>query len=81
VARPNINRSTDSGLKSASGASSANHDRVFGKRRFRTDASGPRGALVAELATAIGVAHWRHDAELVLFDLITTDLVRMSRQC
>jgi hypothetical protein len=34
----------------------------------------PSGALVAELATGIGVAHWRHDAEL-FSDLITTDLV------
>ena len=74
MANANIIRRTDSGLSSASGASSANQERVFGNSRLRTGALDPSGALVAELATGMGVAQWRHDTELTC-DLITTDLV------
>jgi hypothetical protein len=48
MATANRTLSTDKGLSSSSGASSANHERVFGKRRFLGLADGSSRALVTE---------------------------------
>jgi hypothetical protein len=42
---------TESGLNNSRGAPRANHDRVFGNMRLRTDASAGSGVLVTELET------------------------------
>lgn len=52
VARAKRTRSTESGLRSSRGASRANHERVFGNRRFFGRADEDRRALVTGWAGA-----------------------------
>ena len=54
-------RTTESGLRSSSGAPSANHDRTFGNIRFWTGASAPRRALVTSpVLPELVASHPRH---------------------
>ncbi len=53
TARTSSTRKTDSGLSSSSGASSANHDRVFGNRRLPGRADDGSRPLVTARAPAV----------------------------
>src|ERR1700678_4710277 len=59
AANAKTRRSTDRGLKSARGASTANHDRVLGKSRFRTCAPDCKGTLVAVVTPDCSANHSR----------------------
>ena len=78
--KANPRRRTDKGLSSATGASSANHERVLGKRRLRTWACEGRGLLVAELTLGCGEAHLRHREATIEGDITYIDSRSPSHQ-